>query len=304
MKPDSTQWCPMTGQEAMGINLNQEIPLKLKEVFSTLRSIKHWLRLPREVVASPSLEILKSPADKPCISCPCWPCSEQGDKTKWSPKTSSSPSDSVLGGDRMPLSIPEHILTGLHVRVCSLDMDLLLLWLWVLWAVIWIPAMTVTKTVLSNDFTASVLYSVVFSSYPSICLWSFFHLLLPSSFTWPRCARRHLGSINRKANYNISQFRSDIEVHALARGESERSQQEKWGIVSSGIIEWLGLERTLTIIWFQPLYCSQGCYPLHQVAQGLEHLQEWGTHSFYVQHWSCQSRSNRLQQQQLWEGRS
>lgn len=34
------------------------------------------------------------------------------------------------------------------------------------------------------------------------------------------------------------------------------------------IIEWLGLGRTLKIIYFQPLWHGQDCQPLNQVAQG------------------------------------
>ncbi|KAK4810880.1 hypothetical protein QYF61_013290 [Mycteria americana] len=46
MEPGSFQWCPVIGPEAMGTKV-----------------VKHWSRLPREVVESPSVEIFKSHLD-------------------------------------------------------------------------------------------------------------------------------------------------------------------------------------------------------------------------------------------------
>jgi len=50
-------------------------------------------------------------------------------------------------------------------------------------------------------------------------------------------------------------------------------------------IEWIGLEGTLKIIWFQSPCHGQGHLPLDQGAQssiqpGLEHFQGGGSHSF------------------------
>jgi len=50
-------------------------------------------------------------------------------------------------------------------------------------------------------------------------------------------------------------------------------------------MEWLGLEGTLKIIWFQPPCHGQGHLPPDQVAQspiqpGLEHCQGGDSHSF------------------------
>lgn len=49
----------------------------------------------------------------------------------------------------------------------SLEVDQLLLWFWALQAVVQAPTMTIIKPVLSNDFTTSLFYSVVFPCYPS-----------------------------------------------------------------------------------------------------------------------------------------
>jgi len=61
MQPDSFQWCPATGQGAMGTNLKHKKfhPNTRKSLF-TLRVMEHWNWLPREVVDSPSLEIFKT----------------------------------------------------------------------------------------------------------------------------------------------------------------------------------------------------------------------------------------------------
>ena len=52
--------------------------------------------------------------------------------------------------------------------------------------------------------------------------------------------------------------------------------------------EWLGVDRTSKIIWFQPPFCGQGCQPLNQaldqraqgpIQPGLEHLQGQSVHN-------------------------
>jgi len=59
-----SQWCPVTGQEAMGTNWNTGNSIKiLKKSFFTVRMVKHWIVLPREVVLYPSLEIVKTHLD-------------------------------------------------------------------------------------------------------------------------------------------------------------------------------------------------------------------------------------------------
>jgi len=59
--PDSFQWCPATGQ---GHKLNhRKFQLKMRKNVFTLRVTEHWNRLPREVMESASLEILKTCLD-------------------------------------------------------------------------------------------------------------------------------------------------------------------------------------------------------------------------------------------------
>jgi len=52
------------GQDATGKTEIQYIAFKCKKNIFTARMIQHWNRLPREVVESPHLEILKTQLDR------------------------------------------------------------------------------------------------------------------------------------------------------------------------------------------------------------------------------------------------
>lgn len=54
----------VTGHRAMAINhTTKKFHLNMRKKFFTLRVEKHWNRLPRQVVESPSLEIVKTHLD-------------------------------------------------------------------------------------------------------------------------------------------------------------------------------------------------------------------------------------------------
>ena len=62
---DYSQWCPVMGQEAMVKNQSTEKSAeKWEKSFFIVGAVKHWSRLPSEVVKSPSLEIFKTQLDK------------------------------------------------------------------------------------------------------------------------------------------------------------------------------------------------------------------------------------------------
>ena len=61
MGPGSFQWCPVTGQGAMGTN--KKFHLKMRKNFFTLRVPEPRHRLPREAVQSPSLQTFKTHLD-------------------------------------------------------------------------------------------------------------------------------------------------------------------------------------------------------------------------------------------------
>lgn len=57
---DKARWCPETREEAMGTNLKKKICLNTRNHIFTVMVGKYCKRFPREVVESPSLEILKT----------------------------------------------------------------------------------------------------------------------------------------------------------------------------------------------------------------------------------------------------
>lgn len=89
-----------------------------------------------------------------------------------------------------PCAVPTLCRAHPHLTGCSLSLgaDQLLLWFWALQAVVQTPTMMIIiKPVLSNDFTTSSFYSVVFPCYLStdVCdffFWSITLSVLTSSY--------------------------------------------------------------------------------------------------------------------------
>lgn len=105
-----------------------------------MRVVKHWNRVPETVA-----EVLN---------------------LSWSRSWAACPSGPVLGWGTLSPSSAEHIPTSLNAgSSLSLGVDQLLLWFWALQAVVQTPTMMIIKPVLSNDFTTSLFYSVVFPCY-------------------------------------------------------------------------------------------------------------------------------------------
>lgn len=61
------------------------------------------------------------------------------------------------------------------------------------------------------------------------------------------------------------------------------------------LVEWFGLEGALKPIQFKPSCCGQGCYPVHQAAQGciLPGLQGWGHLKVGIRSvWQCSEQAS------------
>lgn len=83
---DGVQWA----QIAM-----QEVSLKMRNGFFTVKVTEHWHRFPREVMESASLETFKSHLYVVLEITSGWPCLSMGAWSRWSPEVPSL--ETVLG---------------------------------------------------------------------------------------------------------------------------------------------------------------------------------------------------------------
>ena len=94
--PNSFQWCPVTGQGATGTNWSRGSSVWRWGRTSSLRVTEPWPRLPREVVESPSLEILKIHLDVVLCSLLWVTLLRQGGWARWPTEVPSNPDHSVI----------------------------------------------------------------------------------------------------------------------------------------------------------------------------------------------------------------
>ena len=90
MKPNSFQWCPATGQRVTGTNWSISSSVWRRGRTSRVTE------LPRVVMDSPCLEILKIRLDEVLYNLLQVTLLCQGDWTRWSPEVHSSPYHSVI----------------------------------------------------------------------------------------------------------------------------------------------------------------------------------------------------------------
>ena len=64
MEPGSSQRCMVGGWETMSVSWNERFWMGVRKSFFTLRTVRQWERLPREIVQPLSLEFFKTELDR------------------------------------------------------------------------------------------------------------------------------------------------------------------------------------------------------------------------------------------------
>ncbi|KAK4829035.1 hypothetical protein QYF61_001840 [Mycteria americana] len=85
-EPGSSQRCTRGRQEATDKFKYEKVRLDLRKKNFHLRVAEYWSRLPKAIVDSPSLEVLKTQLENPLATSSNWPCFEQETGTTWPPK--------------------------------------------------------------------------------------------------------------------------------------------------------------------------------------------------------------------------